>query len=390
MKKISLVLLIVVLFNFIFCNLVYAEPNTTNTSANTAPSFNVSSMYQADQEGTVEINGYTKEISVTQSVVGAVLGILIAPVVLVTEIVSGLLGVISVGCGYYHTDSDYGADKDKTIKVSSIIFGEFLLFNATITKTTSSLNSEITPSELGKIFDSVKERGVALFEIMRAVSMGIFVILILVTSIRLSVSNIAEDRAKLKGLIGDWFIGLMFALFVKYLILFCGIVIDMIMESIWLLRLTLEERNFRSFEFIIYENIFQVLVESGGMQFFAYSILYILLSVVTFKFFFTYVFRVFKILFLVIISPIVAVIYTLQRAGEKGENAIANWFKSYITLLGIQPIHAIIYLIFMFSASQIAINAPFLGIIFLWALERSEKIIKSIFGLNEKVAIVGE
>ena len=96
MKKISLVLLIVVLFNFIFCNLVYAEPNTTNTSANTAPSFNVSSMYQADQEGTVEINGYTKEISVTQSVVGAVLGILIAPVVLVTEIVSGLLGVISV------------------------------------------------------------------------------------------------------------------------------------------------------------------------------------------------------------------------------------------------------------------------------------------------------
>lgn len=388
MKKISLVLLIIVLFNFIFCNFVYAEPNTTNTSTNTAPSFNVSSMYQADQEGTVEINGYTKEINVTQSVVGAVLGILISPVVLITETVSGLLNVISVECGYYHTDSDFGADKDKTIKVSSIIFGEFLLFDAGITKTTSNLNSTIIPSKLGEVFDSIKETGVAIFEIIRAIAIGIFLVLILVTAIRLSVSDVAEDRAKLKGLIGDWFIGLIFTLCVKYLILLCGILIDSVMESIWLLRLTLEEGNFRSFEFSIYENIFQVLIESGGMQFFAYSILYILLSLITFKFFFKYVYRVFKVLFLVIISPIVGVIYTLQRAGEKGENAIANWFSTYLITLSIQPIHAIIYLIFMFSASEIAINAPFLGIAFLWMLERSEKVIQAIFRLNDKVTIV--
>ena len=44
----------------------------------------------------------------------------------------------------------------------------------------------------------------------------------------------------------------------------------------------------------------------------------------------------------------------------------------------------------MFSASEIAMNAPFLGVIFLWALERADKIIKAITGINDKVYAVGK
>ena len=127
------------------------------------------------------------------------------------------------------------------------------------------------------------------------------------------------------------------------------------------------------------------------MQFCAYGVLYIFLMWVTLKFTLKYLLRLLKILFMVVISPLVGAIYTFQRAGEKnGSTAIYEWITSYATNLFIQPIHAIIYLIFMFTASEIAINAPFLGVIFLWALERAEKIIRAILGLNDKAYIIGK
>ena len=390
MKKFSLVIVIMLLVNFIFFNVAYAIPSDSSIE-NSAISFNISSMYQADQEGTVEIEGYTKEIGTTQSTVGAILGKIISPVVAVTDTASTLVAVSAVEGGYYRQDSDNSAAKTGTFSVGSIIFGEFLIFDAGITKTSTSLNPDITPSALAKIFDDVKEVCAGLFQIIRAVSMGLFIVLILVTVVRLSLSNVAEDRAKFKALMLDWVIGLIFSFFAKYVFLILNSISDLIMETLWSVRLGIESSgNFRSFEIQVYDDIWQVMTQSGGMQFFAFAILYILLAVVTIKFAIKYLLRVFKILFLVVISPVVGVIYTFQRAGDKGDNAIISWFKSYATQLFMQPIHAIVYLIFMFSASEIAINAPFLGIAFLWALERAEKIIKAIFGLNEKIDIVGK
>ena len=46
MKRISIVFMVILLFNFIFCNIAYAVPdnNTTNSSTGTALPFNASSM----------------------------------------------------------------------------------------------------------------------------------------------------------------------------------------------------------------------------------------------------------------------------------------------------------------------------------------------------------
>lgn len=384
MKKISLALLIIILFNFIFCNFAYAAPD------NNTATFNMSSMEKANQDGTVEVEGQTMKIDATQSIVGAILGILISPVVLAAWTVSTLIGVVATECGYYHTDSDFGADKDNVLKVSSIIFGEFLLFDAGIMKTTTNLNSSITPSAIGEVYNNVKESAIGMFEILRGVAIFLFAILLLVTVIRLSVSTVAEERAKFKALIGDWIKGILFVFIVKYIILLLSAVLDVMMDSLWTLRLSLETSNKTSFEFVVYDNVWQYLENSGGMQYFAYGILYIMLVWVTLKFTVQYLLRVFKVAFLVVISPLVGALYTFRNAGSKGNNPIWGWVKSFAMQLYIQPIHAIIYLVFMFSATEIAINAPFLGIMFLWALERAEKIIKAIFGIKDTAYIIGK
>ncbi len=388
MKKLSVVLLVMLMLNFIICGFSYAAPEDIDVDAS---SFNMSSIHQADQEGTVEIEGHKKEIGTTQSIVGSIAGTIMSPIIELFGGVSGMGSIITEMGGYYRTESEFGADKDGILKVSSIVFGEYLLLDPAITKTAANLNPSITPTGIIALMDLIKELCSSAFTVIRAVALGFFIILILVTAIRLALSTTAVDIAKFKALIVDWAVGLGFTFAVKYIFLLLNALLDVFMEALWSARMALETSNNSSFEFVFYEDIWQTIAQAGGMQLVGYGILYIFLIWVTFKFFLKYIMRVFKILFLVVMGPIVGVVYTFQKAGEKnGSDAIMKWFSSYCMNLYIQPIHAIIYLIFMFSATEIAMSAPFLGIIFLWALERADKIIKAITGINDKVYVVGK
>jgi hypothetical protein len=64
------------------------------------------------------------------------------------------------------------------------------------------------------------------------------------------------------------------------------------------------------------------------------------------------------------------------------ETTLKSFLQNYVSLLFMQPLHALIYLIFMFTASEIMLKAPLLGIVFLYALYRAEKIIKIMLDLN--------
>ena len=388
MKKLSVVLVVMLVLNFIICGFSYAAPEDLDVDAG---SFNMSSIHQAAQEGTVEIEGHKKEISATQSIVGSIAGTIMSPIINLFGGASGMGSIITEMGGFYRTESDYGADKDGMLKVSSIVFGEYLLLDPAITKTAANLNPSITPTGIIALMDLIKEICASLFNLVRAIAIGFFIVLILITVIRLAVSTTAADIAKFKALITDWAVGLGFTFVVKYVFLLLNGVLEVMMNAIWSARIALENSGNISFEFIFYDGIWKTLAQAGGMQLVGYGILFIFLIWVTIKFFLKYIMRVFKILFLVVMSPIVGAVYTFQKAGEKnGSDAIVKWFSSYCMNLFIQPIHAIIYLIFMFSAAEIATNAPFLGVIFLWALERADKIIKAITGVNDKVYVVGK
>lgn len=382
MKKISLALVIIILFNFIFNYTVFAD-NTGNGLA-----FNQSALYQAEQEGTVEIEGQTKEIKTTQSSVGSVIGIIASPIVAVCTTVSMMLSMVAFQCGFYHTDSAYGANVDGLTKASSIIFGEFLIFNPCITRTVKSMNPTLAASNgLAKVFDGFKTLGVSFFEILRYVAIAIFLILLMLTGLRLAGAVTASDRAKFKSMIVDWLIGMMFVIFAKYVILILDGVYEIIMDALWETRIEMENNGFVSFEFSIFEGITKALIEFGGMRFFAYGVLYALLIIATAKFFISYLFRVFKIIFLVVIAPVAGVLYSIKRVGLKGDNPITSWLGSYVSILFIQPIHALLYLILLFTAGEIAINAPFIGIAFVWAIDRAEKVVRAILGLSQKITI---
>ena len=118
-----------------------------------------------------------------------------------------------------------------------------------------------------------------------------------------------------------------------------------------------------------------------------YSVVYWFLVFIELKFFFMYVKRNFSVVFLTIIAPLITVTYPIDKAGDGKAQAFGNWLSEFIITVFIQTLHVYTYLIFMFLAGDIAIAAPVVGIAFLYALPRIEKIIKIIFNLRGGLSI---
>ena len=112
------------------------------------------------------------------------------------------------------------------------------------------------------------------------------------------------------------------------------------------------------------------------------TIIYFVLVFYQARFFIMYVKRFFTIGFLIVISPLITVTYAIDRAGDNRSQVFQSWGKELAVNLFIQPLHAFLYMVFMFIAEEIAVAAPIFAIIFLMALSRGEKIVKAIFNLR--------
>ena len=100
-----------------------------------------------------------------------------------------------------------------------------------------------------------------------------------------------------------------------------------------------------------------------------------------------YLKRFFAVAFLTVISPLITITYSIDKAGDGKAQAFSAWIQEYTVNMLIQPLQAFIYLIFAFSANEIAKASPIVGIIFLLSLTRAEKIVKTIFNLRNMVSI---
>ena len=100
------------------------------------------------------------------------------------------------------------------------------------------------------------------------------------------------------------------------------------------------------------------------------------------RFFLMYMKRLFVIGFLIVISPLITITYAIDRAGDNRSQVFNTWFKEIAVNICIQPLHALLYMVFIYSAGSIATAAPLVAVIFLMALSRGEKIVKGIFNLR--------
>ena len=148
-----------------------------------------------------------------------------------------------------------------------------------------------------------------------------------------------------------------------------------------------EGMDVQGFENVITRKIYLAIEETSAMQVFIYSIFFWVLTFIQLKFFITYFKRTLSIMFLTIIAPLITITYSIDKMGDGKAQAFEKLFKEYIIHVAIQPIHAAIYLVFIYTAGEISKQAPLIAMAFLLSLGKIENIVRNVFGITDSVSM---
>lgn len=121
----------------------------------------------------------------------------------------------------------------------------------------------------------------------------------------------------------------------------------------------------------------------------AYTIIYLALVIYTCIFTFMYFKRFLYMAFFTMIAPLVALTYPIDKAGDGKAQAFNIWFKEYTMNAIIQPVHLILYSVFVSSAIDLAVDSPIYAVVAIAFLIPAEKFIKKMFGLDRAESTSG-
>lgn len=378
MKKIiSTLLVVIVLFNFIFYNGVYA---TGDEVFEGTESIGEDSISPASQEGLVN-EGSTGSGIIVWDILGAIFGTIAGILAAVIDIFPMLIQLtLSI------VVSDNVNDRE-AFTIESTVFNEFGIFNINYFNFerfqflgTSGTNATFIPGANIKIKESVAQ----FFILMRLIAIAASLLVLIYVGIRMALSTIASDQAKYKSMLISWVESIAILFLMQYIIsIMFGI--GNIFENIaYDIKNIL---NATSFETTINDKIYGNMIGNAGWTYVLYSVVFWVLVFIQLKFFLMYFKRVITVGFLILIAPLVTITYPIDKLGDGKAQAFSVWFNELAMNIFIQPIHAFIYIVFMYTAGEIASKSIFVALIFLLALTKVEKIILYLFNLKNVVSL---
>lgn len=249
---------------------------------------------------------------------------------------------------------------------------------------------------------------------------GLLSVLVYV-GIRIIISSTASDKAKYKQMFTDWLIALCLLFFLHYIMSFALTIVETLTESIKQTNQSIEvpiqisdiKDKYNEGEYgdlldkmkgenggfvtdlmglarfkaqLNYTgqggNGEDVVAEGARAQM-AYTIIYFVLVIYTIMFLFIYIKRMIYIVFLTMISPLVALTYPIDKINDGQAQAFNMWLKEYIFNLLIQPLHLLIYNILLGSAMNLAAQYMIYPLVVLGFMLPAEKILRKFFGFEK-------
>lgn len=381
MKKIIVhVLLFVIIFNSIF-NCFYINKSIA-TGTYTEEDFE-----KADNEGTTEMEAtggvFQVDKANTQSTVVSIIGNLASILTLFPTIIMKGINILIADYGYVNLGPKVYTG---WLLIENIVFGNYYMLNANPFKnTTTGGVTDISGASVasGNGMDLIKENVSQWYYVMQVIALAIGLVTLIYIGIRMAISTVASDQAKYKKMLIGWVQSIALIFLLPYIMRALNYLNEVLLDFACVIR---DGIGGESFEKHIVEVIGGKIDETGGAELAAYAISYIILMFAEIKFLFLYLKRVFSVLFLTIIAPLISITYSIDKAGDGRAQAFSKWFEEYIVNMLVQPMQAFIYLVFVYSATEIAKAAPIVGIVFLFSLTRAEKIVRIIFNIKDLVS----
>lgn len=409
-KTITILLVIVILFNYIFSTCVFAEESEESPADTTSKySMDKSQIDSMIEDGkTTDINGNETEINFGKSMVGTMVGLSVRWLDVIPKIIHVMATVFAISGGYVGDVGEFSQIPEGEIikkgagsiaaqiliSVEQIVFGRYFLFNVDYTITSENIEEKVASGDIltadldfTKTIASMRDQVFYYYYLLRLIAIVISLLTLIYIGIRMATSTVASDQAKYKKMFVGWCESFVIIFILHYIIVVILKFNTILMNWAVILKDTLIAGGGRSFEPTIIGSVFSVLQTKGGFTVAAYALVYWFLVFMQLKFFILYMRRVFVIAFLIIISPLITVTYSIDKSGDGKAQAFSNWAREFLVTVFIQPLHAFTYLVFMFLAGGIAESAPVFALVFIYGLSRIEKIVKVIFNMGKVESI---
>lgn len=219
---------------------------------------------------------------------------------------------------------------------------------------------------------------------------------LLYVGIRIIISSTASDKAKYKQMLMDWVIALCILFFLHYLMTFILTLTETLTESIGEASTNIvvgiyDENGSLATNVngtpLVYKSdltgLCRLQVQSKELTTkLVYLIFYIALVIYTVMFTWTYVKRAITMAFLTLIAPVIAITYPIDKIKDGQAQAFNIWLKEFIFNALLQPFHLILFTIFLGSSMEIVVSNPVFAILFLAMIIPSEKLLRKMFGFD--------
>ena len=298
----------------------------------------------------------------------------------------------------------------------SFIIGEFII--TTIAAADGASTNFVTPFDIffNKIeltsvdffqpVDSGKAIGLFRGEIaewyfnIRLIALATIAVIGVYVGIRMALSTLADEKAKYSKMLTDFVmsIGLLFVM--QYIILF---IIELNNSIVKILEAAMNALDGTPIDIT---DVMWDLALSGmigiGINSITSALVYAGIVILTFCFLLAYINRMLKVGFLVIISPLITITYSIDKMKDSKSQALDAWLKELAYTILIQPFHCLIYMSYItICLSLLKTGNSALGwgsilggdynklvngvlaIFCLLFIKQGEKLVRKIFGFKD-------
>ena len=264
------------------------------------------------------------------------------------------------------------------LSLDQILFNEVPILGINFFETATGANAAT--------INLIREQVSIWYVAIRNIAAVILAVMALYIGIRMAISSVAEEKARYKRMLTDWVVSIVLLFVLHYIMILIININDGLVEVLKIAR-----KNSTNSSTVMSEAFSRAISFSDMFSFtaqLANMAIYVMLAVMTFIFFCTYVKRMVTIAFLIMISPLITVTYSIDRMGDGKSQALNTWFKNFVYNILLQPFQCITYL----ALVQTAINSMNIGdlstvvvaIVMVFFLFEAEEIIKDIFHFQGK------
>lgn len=230
----------------------------------------------------------------------------------------------------------------------------------------------------GNLANNIVQNISKYYYVMRNLSIAILLGILLYIGIRMAISTVASEEAKYKKMLKDWAISLVLVFVLQYIMIITFFINNSLVE-------VLEKMDpFKNSEWnIITKLIGPSLIPIEGWK---ETIVYGSFVIATLAFVLMYIKRTIVLGFLIVISPLITITYSIDKIGDGKSQALNTWLKEFIFTVIVQPFHCIMYIVF-YGSIMSSLDGDGLGnVIFAVAsaffMLKAEDIIRKIFGIQ--------